>query len=109
MGVQKIAALLDREGNAYFQERAALLAWRAAQADRRASLSRAAGGGEHQRSSAEVEAPLFNSMLHAKLRALPTVDPNDGETGAVLPQLFPSTRREGVPSGYSAVDSSWRR
>lgn len=56
----------------------------------------------------EVEAPLFNSMLHAKLRALPTVDPNDGET-VLLPQLFPSTRREGVLSGYSAVDSSWRR
>src|SRR6516165_6938326 len=51
MGVQKIAALLDREGNAYFQEWAALFVWWAAQADRRASFIR---GCRRRRAPAKV-------------------------------------------------------
>lgn len=40
-------------------------------------LQAAASTSEEQR---EIEMPLFSSMLHAKLRAMPSVDPNDGET-----------------------------
>ncbi len=81
MGVQKVAALLDREGGTYFQEWAARFVVVGGTGGRACfyypRLQAAASTSEEQR---EIETPLFSSMLHAKLRAMPSVDPNDGET-----------------------------
>lgn len=38
----------------------------------------------------EVEASLFCAMLHANLRAMPSVDPNDGETVLCYRSYFPA-------------------
>jgi len=91
MGVQKVAALLDREGGGYFQEWAALFVVVGGTGGRACfyypRLQPAASTGEVQR---EVEAPLFSNMLHAKLRAMPSVDPNDGETVLCYRSYFPA-------------------
>ena len=91
MGVQKIAALLDREGGSYFQEWAALFVVVGGTGGRACfyypRLQAAVSTSEVQR---EVEKPLFSNMLHAKLRAMPTVDPNDGETVLCYRSYFPA-------------------
>lgn len=96
MGVQKIAALLDREGDTYFQEWAALFVVVGGPGGRACfyypRLQAAASTSEVCQ---QVEAPLFNAMLHAKLRALPTVDPNDGESVLCYRSYFPA-RTAGV-------------
>ncbi len=38
----------------------------------------------------EIEAPLFCTMLHSKLRAMPSTDPNDGETVLCYRSYFPA-------------------
>ena len=91
MGVQKIAALLDREGGEYFQEWAALFVVTGGTGGRACfyypRLQPAASTSEVRQ---EVEAPLFNAMLHAKLRAMPSVDANDGETVLCYRSYFPA-------------------
>ena len=91
MGVQKIAALLDREGGNYFQEWAALFVVVGGTGGRACfyypRLQAAESTTEVQR---EVEKPLFSNMLHAKLRAMPSVDPNDGETVLCYRSYFPA-------------------
>ena len=91
MGVQKIAALLDREGDSYFQEWAALFVVAGGTGGRACfyypRLQAAASTSEAQK---EVESPLFSNMLHAKLRAMPSVDPNDGETVLCYRSYFPA-------------------
>ncbi|HZD31873.1 MAG TPA: hypothetical protein VE779_09455 [Candidatus Angelobacter sp.] len=91
MGVQKVAALLDREGGSYFQEWAALFVVVGGTGGRTCfyypRLQAAASAAETQR---EVDAPLFANMLHAKLRAMPSVDPNDGETVLCYRSYFPA-------------------
>jgi len=91
MGVQKIAAFLDREGGSYFQEWAGLFVLAGSIGGRTCfyypRLQAAAESGEVHR---EVEAPLFSGMLHAKLRAMPSVDPNDGETVLCYRSYFPA-------------------
>ena len=81
MGVQKVTALLDREGGSYYQEWAALFVIVGGTGGRTCfyypRLQTTTGASETQR---EIEGPLFSNMLHAKLRALPSIDPNDGET-----------------------------
>ena len=91
MGVQKVAALLDREGDSYFQEWAALFVVVGGTGGRACfyypRLQAAASTGEVQR---EIETALFSTMLHAKLRAMPSVDPNDGETVLCYRSYFPA-------------------
>jgi hypothetical protein len=91
MGVQKVAALLDREGGSYFQEWAALFVIAGRTGGRTCfyypRLQTAAGPAESQR---VVEGPLFSNRLHAKLRALPSVDPNDGATVLCYRSYFPA-------------------
>lgn len=91
MGVQKVAALLDREGDSYFQEWAALFVVVGGTGGRTCfyypRLQAAASTSEVQ---LEVAAPLFSNMLHAKLRAMPSVDPNDGETVLCYRSYFPA-------------------
>jgi hypothetical protein len=91
MGVQKVAALLDREGGTYFQEWAALFVVVGRTGGRACfyypRLQAAASTTEVRQ---EIEAPLFNTMLHAKLRALPSVDPHDGETVLCYRSYFPA-------------------
>ncbi len=91
MGVQKVAALLDREGGSYFQEWAALFVVTGGTGGRACfyypRLQVAASTSEMRQ---EIEAPLFSAMLHAKLRALPSVDPNDGETVLCYRSYFPA-------------------
>ena len=91
MGVQKVAALLDREGGSYFQEWAALFVVTGGTGGRACfyypRLQPAASTSELRQ---EIEAPLFSAMLHAKLRAMPSVDPNDGETVLCYRSYFPA-------------------
>jgi len=91
MGVQKIAALLDREGGSYFQEWAGLFVVLGAGGGRMCfyypRLQAAASTTEVQE---EVAAPLFSNMLHANLRAMPSVDPNDGESVLCYRSYFPA-------------------
>jgi hypothetical protein len=91
MGVQKIAALLDREGGTYFQEWAALFVVVGGTGGRACfyypRLQTAASVTEVWR---EIEKPLCSNMLHAKLRAMPSVDPNDGETVLCYRSYFPA-------------------
>jgi len=91
MGVQQVAALLDREGGSYFQEWAALFVVVGGTGGRACfyypRLQAAASTGEVQR---EIAAPLFSNMLHAKLRAMPSVDPNDGDMVLCYRSYFPA-------------------
>ena len=91
MGVQKVTALLDREGGNYYQEWAALFVIAGGAGGRMCfyypRLQVAAGPSEVQRT---VEGPLFSNMLHAKLRALPSIDPNDGVTVLCYRSYFPA-------------------
>ena len=91
MGVQKIAAILDREGGSYFQEWAVLFIVEGGTGGRMCfyypRLQTCSGASESER---EVEASLFSGMLHAKLRALPSIDPNDGETVLCYRSYFPA-------------------
>ena len=91
MGVQKVAALLDREGGTYFQGWAALFVVTGGTGGRACfyypRLQPAASTSEMRQ---EIEAPLFSSMLHAKLRAMPSVDPNDGQTVLCYRSYFPA-------------------
>ena len=91
MGVQKIAALLDREAGSYFQEWAGLFVVAGAGGGRMCfyypRLQAAASTSEMQQ---EIAAPLFSNLLHAKLRAMPSVDPNDGETVLCYRSYFPA-------------------
>lgn len=91
MGVQNVAALLDREGGSYYQEWAALFVIDGGTGGRTCfyypRVQAAAGASEAQRT---IEGPLFSNLLHAKLRALPSVDPNDGETVLCYRSYFPA-------------------
>ena len=91
MGVQKVVALVDREGDSYFQEWAALFVVVGGSGGRACfyypRLQAAASTSEVQR---EIAAPLFGNMLHAKLRAMPSVDPNDGEMVLCYRSYFPA-------------------
>ena len=91
MGVQKVAALLDREGGSYYQEWAALFVIAGGAGGRTCfyypRVQAAVGASEAQRT---IDGPLFSNMLHAKLRALPSVDPNDGDTVLCYRSYFPA-------------------
>lgn len=91
MGVQKVTALLDREGGSYYQEWAALFVITGGTGGRTCfyypRLQSTAGASEAQHT---IEGPLFSNMLHAKLRALPSIDPNDGETVLCYRSYFPA-------------------
>jgi hypothetical protein len=91
MGVQKVVAILDREGGSYLQEWAALFVIAGGTGGRICffypRLQAAGSPGEVRR---EIEAPFFGNMLHAKLRAMPTLDPNDGETVLCYRSYFPA-------------------
>ena len=92
MGVQKVAALLDREGDSYFQEWAGLFVVAGGSGGRTCfyypRLQAAASETEVWR---EVEKPLFSNMLHARLRAMPSVDPYDSETVLCYRSYFPAS------------------
>jgi hypothetical protein len=89
-GVQKVVALVDREGGSYFQEWSGLFVVDSASGGRVCfyypRLQVAAGAAEKRQ---DFATPMFTHMLHAKLRALPTVDPNDGETVLCYRSYFP--------------------
>ena len=91
MGVQKVVALLDREGGTYFQEWAGLFVVDGKSGGRTCfyypRLQAAASASEVQK---EIAAPFTGNMLHAKLRALPSVDANDGETVLCYRSYFPA-------------------
>jgi hypothetical protein len=91
MGVQKVVALLDREGGSYYQEWAVLFVIAGGTGGRTCfyypRVQAAIGASEAQRT---IEGPLFSDMLHARLRALPSVDPNDGEEVLCYRSYFPA-------------------
>ena len=90
MGVQKVVAFVDREGSSFFQEWSALFVVPADSGGRICfyypRLQVAEGASE---SRSDIAAPIFGSQVHASLRALPTVDPNDGETVLCYRSYFP--------------------
>lgn len=89
-GVQKVMAFADREGGSYFQEWSGLFLVPGDSGGRVCffypRLQVAASAHESRK---EIMAPLFRHMLHASLRALPTIDPNDGETVLCYRSYFP--------------------
>jgi hypothetical protein len=92
MGVQKVMAFVDREGSSFFQEWSGLFVIVGETGGRACfyypRLQVAASGVETRK---EFAAPLFGHMLHASLRALPTVDPNDNESVLCYRSYFPTT------------------
>jgi hypothetical protein len=90
-GVQRVAAFLDREGGSYFQEWSALFVVPSECGGRVCyfypRVQTASSAAEKLKA---LSGPLFNNMLHASLRALPTVDPNDGETVLCYRSYFPA-------------------
>ena len=91
MSVQKVMALVDREGSSFFQEWAGLFVMVGETGGRACfyypRLQTAASAVEtHQ----EFAAPLFAHLLHASLDALPTVDINDNETILCYRSYFPT-------------------
>jgi len=91
MSVQRVMAFVDREGSSFFQEWSGLFVVPADSGGRACfyypRLQVAAGGRETRQ---EFASPLFSHMLHASLRALPTVDANDGETVLCYRSYFPA-------------------
>jgi hypothetical protein len=91
MGVQRVMAFVDREGSSFFQEWSGLFVIVGETGGRACfyypRLQVAASGVETRQ---QFAAPLFGHMLHASLHALPTVDPNDGETVLCYRSYFPS-------------------
>lgn len=89
-GVQKVVAFVDREGGGYFQEWSGLFVVPGDSGGRVCffypRLQVAAGTRETRE---EFSKPMFNHMLHASLRALPTTDPNDGENVLCYRSYFP--------------------
>jgi hypothetical protein len=92
MGVQKVVAFVDREGSSFFQEWAGLFVIVGETGGRACfyypRLQVSASGVE---TSHDLVAPLFSHMLHASLRALPTVDVNDDETVLCYRSYFPTS------------------
>jgi hypothetical protein len=97
MSVQRLVAFVDREGSSFFQEWSGLFVVPADSGGRACfyypRLQVAAGSTEtHQ----QLAAPLFQHMLHASLRALPTSDANDGETVLCYRSYFPAPSAAGM-------------
>jgi hypothetical protein len=92
MGVQKVVAFVDREGGSYFQEWSGLFLVPGDSGGRICfyypRLQPVTSTSESKQPWSE---PVFNTMLHANLRALPTTDPNDGETVLCYRSYFPGT------------------
>jgi hypothetical protein len=90
MGVQKVAAFVDREGGSYFQEWSMLFIIPSDSGGRicvyypRLQPAQSTAEGRQ-----EWAKPEFNTTLHASLRALPTSDPNDGEWVLCYRSYFP--------------------
>ncbi len=91
-GVQKVVAFVDREGSGFFQEWSVLLVAPSDSGGRICfyypRMQAAQSSCENRR---ELPAPVFNTMLHASLLALPTTDPNDGETVLCYRSYFPAS------------------
>ena len=81
MGLQKVAAFVDREGDSFFQEWAGLFIVAPDSGGQCCfyypRLQPAASAAETRH---ELVAPLFSQRLHVHLRALPTADLNDNQT-----------------------------
>jgi hypothetical protein len=91
MGIQKTVAFVDREGGSFFQERSGLFVIPSETGGRICvyypRLQPCQSTGEGRR---EWAAPIFNTMSHVSLRALPTADSNDGETVLCYRSYFPT-------------------
>lgn len=91
MGLQKIVAFVDREGSSFFQEWSGLFVVPGDSGGRICffypRLQAAASTAENRHN---ILPPVFGTALHASLRALPTVDPNDGETVLCYRSYFPA-------------------
>lgn len=91
MAVQKVVAFVDREGGSFFQEWSALFIVPSDAGGRICfyypRMQAVASTSETQQRWSD---PVFNTMLHAHLRALPTTDPNDGETVLCYRSYFPA-------------------
>jgi hypothetical protein len=96
MGVQKIAAFLDREGGSFFQEWSALFVAEEESGGRicfhypRLSPSSGQGNGMQREEVIEISTPLAALALHASFTALPYSDENDGETVVCYRSYFPA-------------------
>ncbi len=91
MGVQKVIAFVDREGGSFFQEWSALFIVPSAAGGRVCMYyPRLQPFQSTSENRQEWTKPVFNTMLHASLRALPTTDGNDGETVLCYRSYFPT-------------------
>lgn len=97
--VQKIAALVDREGGSFFQEWSALFVWQAESGGRicfyypRLSPSRPSGTGKTgtpEETLGTIDGTLTSVALHASFLAFPYTDENDGEAVLCYRSYFPA-------------------
>jgi len=92
MGVQKVVAFVDREGGSYFQEWSAIFVVPSDSGGRICfhypRLQPFQSSAENRQQWAD---PVFNTTLHASLRALPTTDVNDSETVLCYRSYFPAS------------------
>ena len=92
-GVQRVMALVDREGGSFFQEWSGLFALEEQSGGRVCfyypRLSPA--GNEEGERAIEVAAGVASYGLHANFAALPYQDSSDGETALCYRSYFPAT------------------
>jgi hypothetical protein len=92
-GVQKVVALVDREGGSFFQEWSALFVLEEQSGGRVCfyypRLSPA--GKDHGETAIEVAGAVTSYGLHASFVALPYADSSDGETALCYRSYFPAS------------------
>jgi hypothetical protein len=93
MGVQKVVALVDREGGSFFQEWSALFVLEEQSGGRVCFYypRLSAAGKEQGETAIEVGGGLSGYALHASFVALPYQDSSDGETALCYRSYFPAS------------------
>jgi hypothetical protein len=92
-GVQRVVALMDREGGSFFQEWSALFAMEEQSGGRVCFYyPRLSPAGKEQGETAlEVAGAVTSYALHASFVALPYQDSSDGETALCYRSYFPAS------------------
>jgi len=92
MGVQKVAAFVDREGGSYIQEWSGLFVVPGDAGGRICFFyPRLQPFQSNSEGRQDWASPIFNTTMHVSLRGLPSVDPNDGESVLCYRSYFPAT------------------
>jgi hypothetical protein len=95
-GIQKVIAFVDREGGTYFQDWSALFVVEEAGGGRvcfyypRLSPTAGSKGIGEREAANDIAKPMGSVALQASFLAMPSVDPNDGQTVVCYRSYFPA-------------------